>query len=365
MIWRCDLVPQYELYKEEIDTAIKRVINSGRYTLSSEVSEFEKEFSSYVGCKYGIGVGNGTDGLILAMKVLEIGKGDEVITTPFTAIPTVSAIIATGATPVFVDVDPDTYLMDISLVSDAITSKTKAIIPVHLFGNVVDILKLKEIVNGTIPIIEDTCQAHGSLINGIQSGSMGDMGVFSFYPTKNLGALGDGGMIVTNNKEYEEKLKLLRMYGMTDYNHIKINGINSRLDELQAAILRVKLRYLDEMNIKRNKVAEEYIKNLRADLFVHQSIHENIYCNYHQFVSRFLESRNDLITFLYSKDIQTNIYYVMPLHLQEANRYLGYKKGDFPYAEKLCDQVIALTMYSELPVELQHKVIGVINTFNK
>jgi dTDP-4-amino-4,6-dideoxygalactose transaminase len=365
MIWRCDLVPQYELYKKEIDEAIQRVIYSGKYTLSTEVSEFEKEYASFIGSNFGIGVGNGTDGLILAMKTLGIGIGDEVITTPFTAIPTVSAIIATGATPVFVDIDPDTYLIDIELVPNAITKKTKAIIPVHLFGNVVNISKLKEILNESIPIIEDASQSHGSTINGIQSGSLGDMGVFSFYPTKNLGAIGDGGIVVTNNEAYNEKLKLLRMYGMADYNHIKINGINSRLDELQAAILRVKLKHLDEMNIKRNGIAKIYNEKLREDLFVHQEIHEYIYCNYHQYVCKFLKNRNYLIAFLNANEIQTNIYYFLPLHLQEANLFLGYKKGDFPFAERLCDQVIALTMYSELTVSLQNKVIDIINTFNQ
>jgi dTDP-4-amino-4,6-dideoxygalactose transaminase len=364
MIWRCDLVPQYELYKKEIDEAIQRVLYSGKYTLSIEVSEFEKEFASYIGCKFGIGVGNATDGLILAMKTLGIGKGDEVITTPFTAIPTVSAIIATGATPVFVDIDPDTYLMNIEMVSNAITKKTKAIIPVHIFGNVVDINKLKEILDGSIPIIEDASQSHGSTINGIQSGAIGDMGVFSFYPTKNLGAIGDGGIVVTNNETFNEKLKLLRMYGMTDNNHIRINGINTRLDELQAAILRAKLKHLSEINIKRNDIALIYKERLRKDLFVHMKIQENIYCNYHQFVSRFLKNRNDFISFLYANEIQTNIYYLLPLHLQEANQFLGYKKGDFPFAERLCDQVIALTMYPELPVSLQNKVVEIINTFN-
>lgn len=363
MIWRCDLVPQYELYKTEIDEAVARVIYSGRYTLSTEVSEFEKEFSAYIGCKYGIGVGNGTDGLILALKVLDIGIGDEVITTPFTAIPTVSAIIATGATPVFVDIDPDTYLIDIELINKAITRKTKAIIPVHLFGNVVDIKRLKELISLKVPIIEDACQSHGSTLNGIQSGSMGDMGVFSFYPTKNLGGIGDGGIIITDNEDYNKKLKLLRMYGMTDYNHITINSINTRLDELQAAILRVKLRHLDEMNAKRNVISRRFKEELRQDLFKHQVINQHVYCNYHQFVTRFQKDRVKFIEYLYSNDIQTNIYYLMPLHLQAANQFLGYKNGDFPNAEKLCEQVIALTMYAELSDGIQNQVIEIINRY--
>jgi len=362
MIWRCDLVPQYKLYEKEIKDAMERVFLSGRYTLSNEVDSFEKEFAKYVGVKYAIGVGNGTDALILSMRVLNIGPGDEVITTPFTAIPTVSAIIAIGAKPVFVDVCEDTFLMDIKKIEQVITSKTKAIIPVALFGNMVDIIKLKSYV-GKIPIIEDACQAHGSEIDGLRAGSLGDLGAFSFYPTKNLGAIGDGGAIVTNNKEYYDKLRLLRVYGMTDYNHIIINGINSRLDELQAAILRVKLRYLDEMNSKRNVIAKTYIRNLNRKLFIHQRIPENVFSNYHQFVSRLKINRDGFVEYLNDNEIQTNIYYLLPLHLQEANKYLKYRKGSFPVAERLCDEVIALTMYSELAEEPLQFVIEKINDY--
>lgn len=364
MIWRCNLVPQYEAYKEEINEAINKVLSSGRYILANEVFNFEKEFSEYVGIKYGIGVANGTDALTISLMVLGIGQGDEVITTPFTAIPTVSAIIDTGATPVFVDVDEDTFLLDITKVKKAITSKTKAIIPVHIFGNVIDINELKKIV-GDIPIVEDASQAHGSKLDGKNVGSLGDFGVFSFYPTKNLGAYGDGGMIVTNNPEYAKKAKLIRMYGMVDYNHIVINGINSRLDEIQAAILKVKLKYLDEMNIKRNEIASIYKMKLNQKYFDHQQIRKNVYSNYHVFVSRFKGHRNKLIKYLESKGIQTNIYYLVPLHLQEANEFLGYKKGDFPIVEKLCNEVIALTMYPELNANIQGEVISEINQFLK
>lgn len=363
MIWRCDLVPQYELYKKEIDEAMQRVLVSGRYTNATEVNAFEKEFAKYIGVDFSVGVANATDGLTLSLMALGIGKGDEVITTPFTAIPTVSAIIDSGATPVFVDVKEDTFLIDLDKIKAAITQKTKAVMPVHLFGNVVDIFKLREIVGKDMPIIEDASQSHGSKIGEHQSGSMGDIGVFSFYPTKNLGAIGDGGMIVTKNAAINEKLRLLRMYGMTDYNHIKINGINSRLDELQAAILRVKLSHLDEMNHKRNLIAEKYINELRADLFEHQVIEKDIYSNYHVFVSKFKSDRKKFIEYMDEKKIQTNIYYLMPLHMQEATRFLGYRKGDFPVAESLSDKVIALTFYPELQNELQAEVISVTNKF--
>ena len=230
MIWRCDITAQYRAYKDEIDKAIHGVLYSGHYILGKEVAAFEKEFGFYVGVEHAVSVANGTDGLILALKALGIGPGDEVITTPFTAIPTVSAIIDSGATPIFTDVCYDTFLIDLDRVSEGFTSKTKAVVPVHIFGNVVDIPKLRKIVGNRIAIIEDACQSHGSKIRGIYSGAMGDMGVFSFYPTKNLGAYGDGGMVVTNNEKLAVKLRLLRTYGMVDKDHIVINGINSRLD---------------------------------------------------------------------------------------------------------------------------------------
>lgn len=364
MIWRCDLVPQYKLYQKEIHEAIDRVLNSGRYILSNEVTEFEKEFAEYLGAKYTIGVANGTDALTLSLMILNMKQDDEVITTPFTAIPTVSAIIDAGATPVFVDVDEDTFLMDISQLESAITKRTKAIMPVHIFGNVVDIPKIKKIV-GDIHIIEDASQAHGSILDGKKVGTLGDLGVFSFYPTKNLGAYGDGGIIVTNNVEYAEKAKLLRMYGMVDYNHIIINGINSRLDELQAAILRVKLKYLDEMNNKRKVIAAKYKTKLNQALFRHQYISSNVFSNYHVFVSRYKGNREKLIQYLDGKGIQTNIYYLMPIYLQKANKFLKIKKGCYPTVEKLCEEVIALPMYPELKNETQTVIINEINQYIK
>lgn len=365
MIWRCDLLPQYLEYKEEIDKAIQDVLHSGRYTLANQVQSFEKEFAAYLGIKNAVSVANGTDGLVLALMALGISQGDEVITTPFTAIPTVSAIIQAGATPVFVDVDIDSYLLDFSKIDAAISKKTKAVIPVHLFGNVANIKKLRELIGNEIFIIEDACQAHGSKIGEQYAGTIGDIGVFSFYPTKNLGAYGDGGMVVTNSDSIAEKLKLLRMYGMTDYNHIVINGVNSRLDELQAGILRVKLKYLDKMNKARNRIAAEYIKHLDSNLFLHQHIVSDVYSNYHVFESRFIGDRHRLMTYLNDEKIQTNIYYLMPIHLQEANRFLGYKSGDMPNAERSNEEVIALPMYPELTDETQQFIIEKINNFIK
>jgi dTDP-4-amino-4,6-dideoxygalactose transaminase len=363
MIFRCDLVPQFELYRDQIMEAIERVLLSGRYTLANEVSLFEKEFASFIGMKYGIGVGNATDALILSMKALGIKEGDEVITTPFTAIPTVSAIIATGATPVFVDICEDTFLIDLTKIPAAISNKTKAIIPVHIFGNVVDIKLLRDLIGNEIPIIEDASQSHGSTINGIQSGSFGDLSVFSFYPTKNLGAVGDGGIILTNNEDLNSKLRLLRTYGMESYDKIVINGINSRLDELQAAILRVKLPYLNLFNEKRNHIANRYKSELNSEVFVHQAVEDHIYSNYHQFVSRIRINRDHFRAYLDDHKIQTNIYYLLPLHLQEANKFLGYAVGDFPIAEKICNEVVALTLYPELRPDTLDYVIDTINKY--
>lgn len=363
MIWRCDLVAQYKKYKKEIDTVIERVLESGCYILGKEVSFFENAFANYIGCGYSIGVGNATDGLILSLKAFDIRAGDEVITTPFTAIPTVSAIIASGAKPVFVDIDEKTFLMDIEQIPRFITSRTKTIIPVHIFGNVVDVKRLRSLIPENISIVEDAAQAHGSKINGMHSGSIGDIGVFSFYPTKNLGGYGDGGVLVTNNPEIARKIKLLRMYGMVDKDHIIINGINSRLDELQAAILRVKLGYLDEMNQLRNKISDKYKKGLNNKYLTFQYVPENVFCNYHVFSVRVSGRRNELVDYLEKEGIQTNIYYPNPLHLQKANRFLGYREGDFPNAEKLCSQILALPIYPELNSQNIEKIMTTMNKF--
>jgi dTDP-4-amino-4,6-dideoxygalactose transaminase len=251
--------------------------------------------------------------------------------------------------------------MDISKVPAAITDRTKAIMPVHIFGNVVDIPHLRKVTHHSIPIIEDASQAHGSTIRGLKAGSMGDLGVFSFYPTKNLGAYGDGGIVVTNNVELDKRLRLLRMYGMVDKDHIAHHGVNSRLDEIQAAILRTKLPFLDQMNARRRIIGERYLNELADGFFIHQSIPEAVETNYHVFVSRYSGDRDALIRTLDAQGIQTNIYYLLPLHLQEATRNLGYQTGDFPCAERLCEEAIALTMYPELEASVQSMVISAIN----
>jgi dTDP-4-amino-4,6-dideoxygalactose transaminase len=361
MIWRCDLVPQYEAYREEIHEAIGRVLKTGRYILANEVAAFEKEFADYIGVKHGVGVANATDGLTLALMALGVGPGDEVITTPFTAIPTGSAIVDSGAKSVFVDICEDTFLMDLDKVAAAITPRTKAVMPVHIFGNVLDVPRLRKIVPAHIPIIEDASQAHGSTLGGHRAGSFADAAVFSFYPTKNLGGYGDGGMVVTNSTDLDKKLRLLRMYGMTDKDHTVTRGVNSRLDELQAAILSVKLKHLEAMNHRRNEIAKRFQHELDPRFFVHQRILDGVISNYHVFACRFRGDRAKFVAAMDAREIQTNIYYVLPLHLQEAHKASGQRIGSLPVSEAVCSEALALTMYPELSDETLTTVIGAAN----
>ncbi len=361
MIWRCDLLPQYHAYRDEIHAAVDRVLESGRYILASEVAAFEKEFASYLGTQHCVGVANATDGLTLALMALGVGSGDEVITTPFTAIPTVSAIVDTGAKPVFVDICADTFLMDLDQVAAAITPRTKAVVPVHIFGNVVDMPRLREIVPTHIPIIEDASQAHGSTLDGRRAGSFGDASIFSFYPTKNLGGYGDGGAVATNRAELDAKLRLLRMYGMTDKDHTVTHGVNSRLDELQAAILRVKLLHLDTMNRRREEIADRYQQELNPDKFTHQFIPAGIVSNYHVLVCRYHGDRAKFIGLMDARSIQTNIYYLLPLNLQKAHIAFAQGPGSLPVVEEVCREAVSLPLYPELPEETLTQVIEAAN----
>ena len=260
MIFRVDLQAQYLAYRAEIDAAVARVLAGGRYTLGPEVEHFEREFASYLHAPEVIGVADGTRAIVLALRVLGVRPGAEVITTPFTAIPTIGAIIEAGAVPVLVDIDPDTYLIDLDQVAAAVTPRTQAVVPVHMFGNVVDIPALRERIGSDIFIIEDAAQAHGSRLGASFAGTMGDIGTFSFYPTKNLGGYGDGGAIVCRDPAIAHKLRMLRNHGMRDKDICDTPGTNSRLDELQAAILRVKLAHLDEMNAARARLVTRYLE---------------------------------------------------------------------------------------------------------
>lgn len=362
-----DLTRQYRRIEEEILSAQKRVLEKGRFILGEEVSSFEEEFARYCGVRYGIGVGSGTDALFLALKAANIGEGDEVITVSHSFIATPIAISWTGAKPIFVDVDPEVYTMDPNLLEDFLKKRkrkmVKAILPVHLYGHPAEMDAIMDIAHRYhLMVIEDACQAHGAEYRGKKMGSFGVMGCFSFYPTKNLGAYGDGGMIVTNDKKYYERLRLLRCYGeKRKYEHI-LRGWNSRLDEIQAAILRVKLKYLDQSNGERRKKALMYKRLLentevRCPAEKEQSRHV-----YHLFVVR-AKKRNALQGFLKEKGIETLIHYPVPIHMQKAYTELGYRRGDLPVTEKVSQEILSLPFYPELTIDEMREVRAEMKTF--
>jgi len=354
-----DLQRQYVQIKTEIDMAIGRVVNKQFFILGEGLALFEKEFALYLGSKYVVGVGSGTDALILALRALGIKKGDEVITQPNSFIATTLAITEIGATPIFVDVDPDSYQIDVILIESKITKKTKAILPVHLYGAPCEINKIMNIAKKHhLFVIEDACQSHGATLNGKMTGTFGDIGTFSFYPGKNLGAYGDGGALCTDNEDIYKKLLKLRNYGQTKkYFHDEI-GVNTRLDEIQAAILRVKLKYLDRWNKKRNKVAQKYCEGLK--IIKKQKIIEGGISNYHVFTVQ-AEKRDELIEHLKQKGINTIIHYPTPIHLQKCYEYLGYKIGAFPTTELISSEIISLPIYPELTIPEIEYVIDCLN----
>lgn len=343
-----DVKAGYLSIKEEIDSAISRVLQRGRYILGEEVQAFEREFSAYVGVRFGIGVGSGTEALHLALRSCGVASGDEVITVSHTAVATVAAIELCGAKPVFVDILSDSYLIDPEKVEEAITPKTKAIIPVHLYGQVADMEAILSIAKRhRLWVIEDCAQSHGALLKGRRSGSWGDLGAFSFYPTKNLGAMGDAGMVVTDNSELAERLRLLRQYGWRQRYVSEMPGFNSRLDEIQAAILRVKLKYLDQWNALRRKKAKLYTM-LFKDLAVRPPSENDPQGHvYHLYVVR-VKNRDDLQIFLRDRGIETLIHYPVPIHLQKAYQYLGYRKGALPVTELCAEEVLSLPLYPEI-----------------
>jgi dTDP-4-amino-4,6-dideoxygalactose transaminase len=363
MIWRCDLVPQYLAYQDEINQAIERVLKSGRYVLGENVLAFEREFAAYIGCQYGVGVNSGTDALMLALSCFDLQPGDEVITTPFTAIPTYSAIRHVGAKPVFVDIDPETFLLDLNQVEQVLTKRTKAIVPVHLFGNAVDVGRLREIIGPNIFILEDCAQSHGASVHGKKTGALGDIAAFSFYPTKNLGAYGDGGIILTDNEDFAERVRLRRMYGMINKDEFVMDGINSRLDELQAAILRIKLTHLDEMNARRTELAALYADLLNEKYIRPQAVNTGIHSVYHVYSALCVEKRDALIAFLEKRNIQTNVYYPMPLNRQKGFLAAFKSFTPLPVTENVSRRVIALPFYPEIPEKTIRLIASYIDQF--
>ncbi|MCL5291415.1 MAG: DegT/DnrJ/EryC1/StrS family aminotransferase [Actinobacteria bacterium] len=343
-----DLVSQHLALSDEIGRTLSDVIADGSFTLGSPVKMFEEEFASYCGARHAIGVGSGSDALHLALRALRVGPGDDVITTPNTFIATIEAIIRCGARPVLVDVDEDTYLMDPARLEGAITGRTKAIVPVHLYGQPADMEEICGMAaEHGVKVIEDACQAHGASINGMKVSHFGDAACFSFYPSKNLGALGDGGIVVTDDSEVAERVARLRNHGESGkYNHAE-PGFCSRLDSIQAAVLRVKLKYLDRWNTERRRGAELYNALFKDSPVVVPFCKPSNDHVYHLYVIR-VENRNLLQERLAGRNIQTGIHYPIPLHLQPSTKEYGYGRGDFPVAERLADQIISLPMFPGL-----------------
>ncbi len=369
----CDLQQQYHSLRKEIEDAVTGVLSSGAYVLGPNVRSFEHEVAEYLDCQCAVGVGSGTDALHLVLRALEIGPGDEVITTPFTFIATTEAIGLVGAKPVFVDIDRDTYNIDPLQIEAAISSHTKAILPVHLYGQPCDMDAIMEIANQRgIPVIEDCAQAMGAAYQGKRVGTFGLAGCFSFFPSKNLGCYGDGGMVTTNNRELADRVEMLRRHGgKIKYHHDEL-GLNSRLDEIQAAVLRVKLKHLDLWNARRRAVAYEYNDLLTLvdglalprellhegpPTAVASNSKENLRLSavYHQYTIQ-VEHRDKVAETLKKFSIQSFPYYPVPLHLQKVHDALGNRLGDFPLAESAASHCLSLPMFPELTESQQNQV---------
>lgn len=355
----CSYPPsQFLSYKDDILKAIERVCEKGPYILGPEVAAFEKEFADYHGVRHCVGVGSGTDALALTLKAFDVGPGDEVITVSHTALATVAAIVIAGATPVLVDID-DHYTMDVSKIKSAITPKTKAIIPVHIYGQSCDMDPILAIARQhNLIVIEDCAQAHGATYKGKKVGTMGDAGCFSFYPTKNLGAIGDGGGLITNHTSRAERLKRLRQYGWNDERVAHEVGVVSRLDELQAAILRVKLRYLDVDNAKRRAIAHAYDRWLKGSSVATPTVAEERQHVYHLYVIR-SSKRDEWKAKLASSQVDAGIHYAHPAHTHP-----GYKdkirlpKEGLPVTERMSREILSLPIYPELDLEMIHHISG-------
>ena len=357
-----DLKEQNQTLRPQIDEAIKKVLDSNGFILGSDVKAFETELAEYCETKYAITCASGTDALLLALMALDVSYGDEVITTPYSFFATVSSITRLGAVPVFVDIDPQTYNLDVSQIEAQISEKTKAIQPVHLYGQCADMEDLRKISEKYgVPLVEDAAQAIGAEENGRRAGTMSEIGCFSFYPSKNLGGMGDGGFMTTNNEALAKKLFALRVHGSEERYYHKYIGLNSRLDALQAAILRVKLPHLDSWSNKRKENADSYWKLFTDEGLTEEIVlpfeRENVRHIYNQFVVRVPEKRDELRRFLTEKEIGTDVYYPVSLHLQECFSYLGYGENDFPESERASRETLALPIFPELTLEQRKYVV--------
>lgn len=349
-------------YQAEFEEAALRVLRSGWYIMGKELSEFEERFAGYIGAKYCVGLGNGLDALWMAFRILGIGKGDEVIVQGNTYIASVMGITINGATPVFVE--PDEYFnIDTSKIEEKITDKTKAVLVVHLYGQASQMDKVVDICKKhNLRLVEDCAQSHGSAYKGKVTGTFGDIGCFSFYPSKNIGAFGDGGAIVTDDEDIAKEMRILRNYGSEKRYYNKVVGTNSRLDEIQAALLKVRLEHAEEMNKEKQDVAAEYDKKINNPLIKLPGVREGADHIYHQYVIR-CKRRDELMAYLKDKGISTIIHYPIPPHLSEAYEYLGFKKGDFPVTEACADEVLSIPMFNGITEEEVKYVADVINEF--
>jgi dTDP-4-amino-4,6-dideoxygalactose transaminase len=358
-----DLATQYAYIKDQILEAISRVCDSQAFALGPAVSEFEEKIAKYCGSKFAIGVSSGTDALLVALMAIDIKPGDEVITTPFTFFATAGSVARLGAKPVFVDVEEDSFNIDPSGIEEKITEKTRAIIPVHLFGQAAKMEKISSIARKhKIAVIEDAAQAIGAVRNSVKCGNMGDIGCFSFYPTKNLGGFGDGGLVTTDNQELAAKLKILRDHGQNPRYFYKLVGGNFRLDSIQAAVLNVKLGFLEQWNEKRRNNAALYDKLFAGSPVKSPKIDKGNISIYHQYTIK-VSRRDALQKYLGENQIGAAVFYPKPLHIQECFSTLGYKKGDFPVAEKMAEQVLSLPVYPELSPEQIEYVAKTILSF--
>lgn len=352
----------FELYQQEYEQKALEVLRSGWYVLGNEVKNFESEFAAYVGADYCVGLASGLDALWIAFRVLDIGEGDEVIVPANTYIASVMGISINGAKPVLVE--PDEYFnIDADRIEEVITEKTKAILAVHLYGQASDMGKIMEIAHKyNLRVIEDCAQSHGACYGGKETGTFGDIGCFSFYPSKNLGAFGDAGAIITNDAELADKVRIFRNYGSEKRYYNQVVGANSRLDELQAGLLRVRLQHLDELQDERLRICTRYLGEIHNSKIMLPQIRENATTVWHQFVVRCTE-REKLITYLNNYEIGTIIHYPIPPHLSQAYAYLGFRKGDFPITEKYADEVLSLPLYNGMREEELDYVIEKLNAF--
>jgi len=355
-----DLVTQYQKIKPEIDQAIDRVLDSGQYILGREVGEFETAAAVYLGTRFAIGCASGTDALLVAMMALGIGPGDEVVTTPFTFVATTETIVLLGAKPVYVDIDPLTFNIDPAKIESAVTKRTKAILPIHLYGQAADMDAILEVAGKHgLPIIEDAAQAMGAEYKGRKVGGIGTLGCISFFPSKNLGAFGDAGMVVTNDAVMAEKVRMIIVHGSKKRYYHEILGVNSRLDTLQAAILNVKLKHLENWHEARRRAARTYNKLLQgADV---TTPYEAPYVKhiFHQYTLR-LKSRDEVARHLVERKIPHAIYYPIPLHLQQAYAHVGGPRGSYPVTERASEEVLSLPMHTELTEEHQQYIVTAV-----